>query len=297
MVCATTLYLSELRFTASIDYLSIAGTEKASPPRLDGKWKWPPSKPGWFTIQQCTPADLRRLQSLFPDAPLAELEVCVDIRPAKSLTQGEQERLLQTVKQSIVTKGMKPQFLDGTNSAFRGAYVPELGKTLPFNRRVPGVRDQLLYGHRNDGAQSKSYFKVTDNRKSLDWREHSVRIEIRLGKVGLDAHGLLTIPDLQAFRFRKALMPYFRHVRGVRPRKTRKASTPLLNVLRAKQAELDQCQWQKTGVGAFLKGGRRERPNLIFQRDTAINNRIGQALMRLERAVAAEKIVRQPATC
>lgn len=289
--------LGELRFAASIDYLSLAGVHKAPLPSLDGEPKWPQSALGRLTIQRCSPADLKQLQTFFPAASLTELEICVDIRPAVSLAQEEHIRLLQCVKQAFVTKGLKPQFPVGTNSEFRGAYVPALGKTLPFNRRLPGVREQLLFGHRNDGAQTKCYLKVTDNRKSLDWRKYSVRIEVRLGPVGLDAHGLLTIADLQSFRIRKELMPYFRHVCGARPRKPRKPSTPLLDVLKAKQGEFDQCHWQKTGVGAFLRGGRRERPDLIFQRDTVINNRIGQALMRLERAVAAEKFVREPAPC
>jgi len=292
-----TTTLADVTFTAAFDFVTLQGVTKQPVPSLDGRCIWPKSDFGKMTVQQCSAADLCRLQSTFPDAKLAELEVCVDIRPVAPLAQEEYIRLLQCVKQALVTKGLKPHFPKGTNSEFRGAYVPALGKTLPFNRRLPGVREQLLFGHRNDGAQSKCYLKVTDNRKNLNWRQYSVRIEVRLGPVGLDAHGLLTIADLQSFRFRKGLMPYFRHVCGVRPRKSRKPSTPLLDVLKSKQSEFDQCQWQKNGVGAFLKGGRRERPNLIFQRDTVINNRIGQALMRLERAVAAEKFVREPASC
>ena len=46
------------------------------------------------------------------------------------------------------------------------------------------------------------------------------------------------------------------------------------------------------GVGAFERGGKREQPNLIFKRDTALNNRIGQALGRLERSITVKKFVR-----
>ena len=45
-------------------------------------------------------------------------------------------------------------------------------------------------------------------------------------------------------------------------------------------------------MGAFLPGGKREKPHLIFKRDTALNNRIGQALGRLERSFTVKKFVR-----
>lgn len=287
------LELTDFKFTASIDYLTLTGLEKRKLPPLAGKAKWPSSAPDRLTVQEPSAADVRTLADLFPSGTLFEVEICVDVCTAKRLTAEQQGELLKRFKAEFVAKRLKPTFIEGTNSGFRGAYDSYVKKPLPYNHRVPTAHQQLLNGHRNDGAQVKCYYKTTDNRQALPLNKHCVRIEIRLGMVGLDRHGLVTVADLLSFKLRAALMPYFTHVCGSRRPKVRKSSrAPLLGILNARQDATDRPHWERVGVGAFLPRGKREKPHLILKRDTALNTRIGQALGRLERSLVVEKFVR-----
>lgn len=286
--------LEQFRFSAKIDYLSVKGLAKGPLPELHGKAKWPRSTPGKLTVQDCSAADVHTLATLFPTALLDELEVSVDVRTAQNLPPDLQDQALQAFKSGYVAKRLKPTFSEGTNSGFRGAYDPDHKRLCPFNRRVPKGKEQLLYGHRNDGAQVKCYYKKTDNGRDLQRQERSVRVEVRLGQQGLDQHGVLHLTDLTVFKFRKQLMPYFTHVHGSRHRRVRQAKTkPLLAVLQGKQDQIDQAHWEKVGVGSFQRGGKRETAALVLKRDIELNDRIGQALGRLERSFSVKKFVRE----
>lgn len=291
MIANNLLDLSGYRFTASIDYVTLKGLNKVALPPLNGKTKWPRSAPNKLTVQEPSAADVRTLAEAFPSTIIDELEVCIDVRTAQRMSAEEQDKALKAFME-CVAKRLKPSFVAGTNSGFRGAFDPFLKKTIPYNHRVPGAKQQLLNGHRMDAEQVKCYYKCTDHAKPLPVEKHSIRLEIRLDMSGLDRHGLLSLPDLLAFRFRKTLMPYFTHVYGSRRPTPRQANrTDLLCVLQARQNADDRPHWERVGVGAFLPGGKRQKPNLIFIRDTALNNRIGQALGRLERSFSAKKIV------
>lgn len=293
MTTKTSAALSAYKFSAGIDYIKFRCLQKQPLPVLDGKAIWPRSAPGKLTVHDATAADVDLLARTFPGASIDELEVRVDIRTAKPLTAELQRIALEAFTTEFVAKRLMPVFIEGTNSGFRGAYDPSIKKTIPYNRRVPDPEAQLLMGHRNDGVQVKAYYKRIDQHKHLSVARHCIRVEVRLGMIGLDQHGLLTIEDLMNFKFRKELMPYFTNVSGSRFRKTRKSSrTPILEVLHAKQEEFDQPHWERVGVGAFLPGGKREKATLVFKRDIELNNRIGQALARLERTFAVKKFVR-----
>lgn len=293
MTAKPPLALTEYEFTASIDYLTLTGLEKRDLPPLSGKAKWPPSAPGKLTVQEPSAADVRTLADVFPSGVLYELEVCVDVRTAKRLPAERQDELLKGFKTEFVAKRLKPIFIEGTNNGFRGAYDHNIKKTLPYNHRVPAAHQQLLNGHRHDHAQVKSYYKRTDNRAALRIEKHRIRLEVRLDMLALDRHGLATVSDLLGFKFRTALMPYFTHVYGSRRPKARKSSrTALLRTVNTRQDAYDRADWERVGVGAFLPGGKREKPNLIFKRDIELNERIGQALGRLERQFAVKKFVR-----
>lgn len=293
MATIPTIDLSDFKFTAGIDYITLKGLTKVALPPLNGKAIWPASAPGKLTVHDPSQRDIEALIETFPSTFIHELEVYVDIRPAKSLTGELLYAALEAFKAECVAKGHLPRFLSPTNSGFRGAYDPTLKKTLPYNLRVPKAGQQLLNGHRNDSEQAKAYLKKHDQRKDLPQTQHRIRLEARLNMAGADLHGLVTVEDLIGFRFRKELMRYFTHVSGSRTKKARKSRrTPLLELLHSTRDELDRTHWERIGVGAFLSGGKRQRPNLTFKRDVALNNRIGQALGRLERAFAAEKFVR-----
>lgn len=287
------LDLSKYKFTASIDYVTLTGLKRVALPPLDGKAKWPRSAPNKLTVQEPSTSDLCALAEAFPSVFIDEIEVCVDVRTAQRMPAEERDKALRAFTTEFVAKRLKPSFASKVNSGFRGAYDPFLKKTIPYNLRVPKAEQQLLNGHRKDAEQVKSYYKRTDHNKALPAEQHSIRIEIRLGASGLNHHGLATLPDLLEFKFRKSLMSYFTHVHGSRHRTpSSRKRTPLLCLMRARQDADDRPHWERVGVGAFLPGGKRQKSNLIFIRDTALNNRIGQALGRLERSLAAKKIVR-----
>ncbi|NMM80881.1 hypothetical protein B2J86_08070 [Acidovorax sp. SRB_14] len=293
MTARPPLDLSDFRFTASIDYVTLKGLTKELLPSLEGKAKWPRRSPGKLTVHDATAADIQSLAEIFPLALIDELEVSVDIRTAQPLKAEVQHEALKAFKAEFVAKRLMPTFIDGTNSGFRGAYDHVLNRTIPYNYRVPTAFQQLLNGHRNDGVQVKCYFKRSDQRKALPVDQHCIRVEVRMNMVGLNHHSLVTVRDLIGFKFRKELMAYFTHVCGSRLRRVRKTRrTPLLDVLHSKLNELDLPHWERIGVGAFLPGGKRQKPNLVFKRDIALNDRIGQALGRLERSFAVEKFVR-----
>lgn len=65
------------------------------------------------------------------------------------------------------------------------------------------------------------------------------------------------------------------------PRKVKLPAVSGRQIL-AKQHEIDEEHWHKVGVGAFLKGGNREHRSVRLTRNKPVNNRIGQALMRME---------------
>lgn len=290
MTAKPPLDLSDFKFTASIDYVTLKGLKKGPLPSLEGKAKWPRRAPDKLTVHDATAVDIHSLAATFPLASIDELEVSVDISTAQPMTAELQHEALKAFKAEFVAKRLMPTFIDGTNSGFRGAYDHVLKKTIPYNYRVPTAFQQLLNGHRNDGVQVKCYFKRTDQRKALPVDQHCIRVEVRMNMMGLEHHSLMTVPDLLGFKFRRELMPYFTHVSGSRLRKARKSRrTPLLNVLHSKLNELDLPHWEHIGVGAFLQGGKRQKPNLVFKRDTAINNRIGQALGRVERSFSVKK--------
>lgn len=291
--------ISEMRFTAKIDYLSIENIVRAELPPTEGHVVWPTScKSTRLTIHDPTPGDLLALISRFPNGVLFELEVAVDLRVARRLPADENRAALALIKSEHVAKGLRPEFAPGLNNGFRGAYrKTDKGYSLtPFNRRVPLPEEQLLYGHRNDGAQVKVYFKGSDNNNTLPNHEQSIRIEVRLGKVGLRSHNLDTPVDLIGFQFRSELMPYFQHVHGSRPRGShckKSDANQRLTSQTSKQVVADSVFWEKVGVGAFERGGKRAANDHLFSRNVAMNERFGQALHRLQRSFAAKEFVRE----
>jgi len=289
------LDLTRFKFSAAIDYVSLRGIEKEALPQLDGKAQWPKSHHGRLTIHDPTAGDIGAVSDAFPCCVIEELEVCVDVFTAQRLPSGEQDQLLQSFKTECVSKQLLPKFSSGMNSGFRGAYDPVLDKTGGFNHRVPDAREQLLYGHRADPVQVKCYYKRTDRRRSLAVADHCIRIEVRIGPVGLGHHGLTKASDLIGFKFRKELMGYFNHTCGSRlPRIHEGRRSTLLSLMYEWSDKQAHLHWSETGVGMHVQGGKRYQFGLLYKRNTKLNNRIGQALGRLEQSLSEKKFVRKP---
>jgi len=288
--------LSALVFSAKIDFVTIHTPGKMKLPKLSGKPKWPPEYHGRrLTIHDPSPADIRALAEVFGAARIVELEIANDVRPRMRIPPEDHTALMQGVMVDIFARGLEPSSGEGMSKEFRRFYRRlETGYMLPpFNLRLPRATDQQLHGRRTDPVQVKVYWKRTDFKADLAEANYSARVEVRMGSEGLFAHDLLTLTDLGNFRFRKNLMPYFRHVRGTQRvvRSKRSGPNDMLTLLAAKQHEWDQTEFKRVGVGAFVKGGKRAAGNVRLLRDTAINDRLGQALMRLERQLHAVKFV------
>lgn len=290
--------LEAYRFAAKIDYITIHTPGKVKLPALDGKPIWPRKHHGRrLTVHDATAADIDALIATFGAARLIELEIAIDLRPAGWVPAPECEVRLKAVMVDLFARGLEPSAGEGMSNTFRVFYRRlEAGYMVrPFNLGLPRPTDQQLHGGRNDAAQVKGYLKRRDQGKVLPPEKQVARVEVRLGSEGLFGHDLVTLTDIKGFRFRKKLMPYFRHVGGTaRPRRRRKANAPvtMLDVLYAKAHQYDQEQFDRTGVGAFLRGGKRAGQGARLLRDIPVNNRLGQALTRLEQRFGKTKFVR-----
>jgi hypothetical protein len=283
-----TISLDRYRFNAKIDYITILTPGKVKLPTLVGSVKWSRRFHGKrLTVHDAVATDIDALVTVFGAARLFELEIAVDIRPETSVPVPDRDELLKAVMVDLFARGLDPSAGLGMTRQFRAFYRRLAGGYMvrPFNKGLPRPSDQQLHCGRNDPVQVKGYLKRWDQGSSLDANRHVARVEVRLGSEGLLLHKLGTLTDLGGFRFRKKLSPYFRHVRGT-ARQVRANRTPLGVLLAGKQHDFDHVHHAQAGVGAFLTGGKRDGQKVRLLRDTPVNNRIGQALMRLERQLS-----------
>jgi hypothetical protein len=289
--------LSTLLFSAKIDYITIHTPEKTKLPRMTGRAIWPQKFHGQrLTVHDASPADVDTLIQLFGHAHIIELEIAIDLRPGSGVLPDDGENLLRSVMVELFARGLEPSAGAGMSNTFRAFYRRlESGYIVrPFNKGLPRPTDQQLNGGRDDAVQVKAYWKRRDQGAILPPDKQVARVEVRLGAQGLFALDLVTLASIQDFRFRKCLMPYFRHMRGTtRPVRVRSgASKSMLTLLADKQQEIDQEHWPQVGVGAFLRGGKRAGGHVRLMRNIPVNNRIGQALTRLEQQFQKTKFVR-----
>lgn len=275
--------LSTLVFSAKIDFLTVFTPNKLDLPPLSGKVKWPKVHNSTrLTIHDPTPQDIHAVLQAHGPLRLAELEVSVDVRPAASVSDNERHAHLEQVMVGMYARGLDPDHQD-LSGQFRGAYC--FGKVTPFNLKLPTATAQLLYGHRNDPVQVKAYLKRKDGQTELSTHQHSARVEVALRSDGLAAHGLTTLQSLQGFPFRRKLSGYFRHVKSVERKELgRKSPTHLHRVLVQVQDRDMVQEFDRTGVGCIHVGGKMAGKPVRKRLDIPVNNRIGQALLRLERA-------------
>lgn len=283
---AGTIDLSQLIFTAKIDFLTVHTTCKEELPSLDGRPCWS-RKENYrkLSVHDPSPADVACITLHFANPRLAELEVAVDIEP-RSVNPTARSAVIEALMVDQVAKGLAPAVVHKDLAFhFRGAFEGTRAqfRLRPFNRRLPSAQAQQLHGRRHDALQVKSYPKKVDQGRELPLSSHVARVEVRLSGDGLHQHGLVKVADLIGFPYRKALMPYFRHVRTARRPRTQGRDPSMLAILREKKHELLLQEWERVGVGTVLAGGRHAGADVRLLRDSPVNNRIGQALLRLER--------------
>lgn len=270
---------------ALVDFISVRTGRKVSLPTFDGRVVWPNSLHGEvFTLHDPSEDDLVRLAREFGRCWIHEIEVSVDVRPRPDLRGPAGTKVICDVMVGVIAAGLAPAEAAQVSERFRAAYRRLEGgyKVLPFNFKLPEATDQQLHGGQGDAVQVKAYFKRTDNRKALEECRWVARLEVALRGNGPLQFGLKTCADLVGFRFRKALMPCFVHVRGARARRAGVTDNKfLIPVLDQKDQELERT-FREKGCGPFSVGGGVDKAKVRLLRHTAVNNRIGQALKRLE---------------
>lgn len=287
--------LSMLLFSAKIDYVTLQTSGKSKLPALSGKACWSPRLHyKALSIHDPTPADLIALKSALGPAIVLELEVAVDIRARPRVGLDDRLPLLRKIMTQVFAMRLDPSRAKGIRNEFR-AFYRRLNSgyiVRPFNMRPPKPSDQLLYGGRSDDCQVKCYLKVIDQGKALKSKDHAARVEVRLSGQGLSLRGIQVLDDLGGFKFRKILMPFFSHIEGTERRKRLgKLSTEMRKGINAYRNKGDRELWSESGVGAFKNGGKGDASNVRLVRDAKINDRIGQALHRLEQQYAQMKFV------
>lgn len=278
--------LQELCFSAKIDFLSFSSTAEVSLPAIVGRVHRPSSPPGAFTIHDAQPQDVLALASIAEIDRITTLEVAVDIRPcpygksAKSWMP-----VLRALAHDYVPRHLEPSYAPYINTQYRAYDLGE--KRGPFNRKSVPPGATLCYGHKSHPVRVKSYLKLEDNKQPLPSHQYSVRVEVTLEQPVLDKVALVKPIDLLTFPLRRSLSPYFTFMSGVR----RKAAGPkdISAIVNPKVlAARDQEVWDGHGVGGFLPGGMGDVGKVRFIRHQDLNNRVGQALGRLEQQLTKQ---------
>jgi len=274
----TPIDFDDFEVGAKIDYVTIATPGQCRLPALDGTRKW--SRKEHYrrlSIHDPSPGDVHILRNALCNPEILELEVAVDFRPKGMSSREEHSAKLKQVYRDLLA-GLHPYGAILMSRDVMGVFNPFKGGLEPCDMRLPTTTYQAVWGHRTHPAQVKLYVKEIDQGQGLDWQRHVTRVEVRLSGEGLTAHGLNNLTDLFSFKFRKQLMPYFRTVYGCRRRRKGTAHEPaVMKVVRARRAVVDAETWSELGARGF-----RHDTGVVMQRQIAANNRIGQALGRLE---------------
>ncbi len=263
---------------AKIDFVTIATPSKCRLPALDGTPKW--SRKEHYkrlSIHDASPGDVHILRNALCNPEILELEVAVDCRPKTARNADEHATLMKRLYRELLA-GLQPYGAPLLSREVMGVFNPFKRGIEPCDMRLPRTTYQAVWGHRTNPAQVKLYVKGIDQGRGLEWHEQVVRMEVRLSGAGLAANGLTDLSNLFNFKFRKHLMPYFRIVYGCRRRQRGIEHEPeVMKVVRARRERIDAETWSTLGARGF-----RHDTGVVMKRQTAANNRIGQALGRLE---------------
>lgn len=273
--------------SAKIDFVTIVTDGQCDLPALDGTPRW--SRREHYrrlSIHDATPGDVRLLTHALSNPEILELEVAVDTRPLVVNTQAAHAAELNRAYYALVTS-LHPY--DGLlmSRELMGVFNPYTRRLEPCDMRPPRQALQAIWGHRSHPAQVKLYVKGIDQGEALAWQEHLVRMEVRLSGDGLAAHGLRTLGDLLGFKYRKQLSPYFRTACGTRRRRLNIAhESDVIRVVRERlENKVDVETWRDIGAPGF-----RELDGIVMKRHIPANQRIGQALGRLEKRCAEARL-------
>lgn len=287
--------LSQLTFSANIDYLSVSHVRRQPTWPTTGRMAWKSSSHETeFTIHDPSGEDLALLALVYPKGLITGLQVSVDIKPKKFPGDREHLKALKSILSEYVAKGLSPRSTKGVNRAFPGVYEAcEQGgyDLIPPNRPLRGVKDQSLYGERCDGVRVEACIMLDrDEERAANVAALHIRLEVRLGPCGLQYHGLESIGNLEGFKFHTKLVPYLQHACDTRPRQwcwSEAEVRRLLAIMDKHRVPTTYPYWESVGASEYGRGGSSERERLLSYRHMAINRRIGMALRRLQVDFAA----------
>jgi hypothetical protein len=286
-------YFKYLNVSAKIDYVTFRTEGLCKLPPLEGKSKWGVSAHyKTLSVHDVSPGDISKLIEIVGDLELLEVEVAVDFSPLKRIREDQAERMLNAVMTHLFGAQLHPKRGGPLINNFRAVYdfsAPK--KTRPFNFKLPSPTDQQLHGARNDPIQVKAYKKIKDQGVDLAKEECSARVEVRMSGEVLRHFGLNCLSDLTSFKFRRQLTPYLRFVSGVRTRQIHRKSCNLMDLHAAVRAERAMDKWEQAGVGAILDGNCEPPKHLRLLRNMVANDKVGQALTRLEQRFAKNSCV------
>jgi hypothetical protein len=291
----------DVTLNAHIDFITVETPCRIPLPYFDGKLNWPKRECSeCFTLNDPSERDLVVLARELGVLRIAEIEVFVDFKPRPKLRGAGGSRVIEALMVEVFASCLAPSRAAGVSDRFRAYYRHieqgrHKGKVHPFNFKLPLPTDQQLHGGRCDGVQVKAYYKRTDNRRRLDERQHVARMEVAFRGAGPANNGLATCAELLDFRFRKELMPLFRHVQAAKVRRP-KGVHPALNAVYVHVDREYARRFEKMGCGPFVVGGDVNPEKIQLVRHTEVNNRIGQALLRLERRIS-EAAQANPDSC
>lgn len=203
--------LEQLRLRAKIDYITLNNpTGRTVPlPQLDGQLKWSRRYHfRRFTIHDPSPRDIRTLLSAF-GCDVQILEMEVAVDFRPSQDQTD-FTLLGKVMVDVFGRRLCPS-ARALVAVPRRAYRPHLKRTIHLRNSPCMADDQLLLGAREDQVQVKCYLKRRDQYHILPDQDAVARLEVRIAQEELKILGLSTLICIKGFPWRKKLMPYFRH--------------------------------------------------------------------------------------
>jgi hypothetical protein len=282
--------LSQLSFSAKIDYVRIATPGKCELPELCGRPVWGVAAHyKELTIHDLQQSDVPRLARVFPNAAVLGLEVAVDAKAAREVSDEMRPQLLYGTFLAVA-RHLYPYDAPRMADAKTAAYVPTRRGLVPFARRTPGADEELLYGFRDDQpVQVKCYLKRRDNGADLATYRHCVRVEVAFKEEMCAEFGIHTLEDLIEFRFRKLVSSYFRMVHGAKAQRKRSANA-VLNLVATRLADLRQTDaeeaWSANGVQQA-----RQLKQLRYLRASGLNQKIGKALQHLQDRFAGKRLV------
>ena len=240
----------QLDCRAEFDYIKVWHPKRSLLPAMTGTKNWNKlayGQPGYsFTMQDPIREDIEILVEHLGNPTLAGIQLRVDLKPKRSVPESTREALLVGTFNAMAGR-FRPEIEALWGYGTRGAVNGKGQTPRPFHRRFPRSDEFLVYGQRDNRAQSTAYLKRTNEGVPLDPVDHCVRMELTLWRAGLMEVGLNALNELLGYPYQRDFRKHFRIVGNPRVRAVRSRSAAELRKLEQKMWR----GWATAGVGKF----------------------------------------------